>query len=87
MSIKALAIAAVATVAVTSTAAFADSYFTKDEVFGRSTFVTTTLLAEQGINALSVEEWGQVVRVETADTDGSVKLIFVDKDTLRPLAN
>jgi hypothetical protein len=87
MAIKALAIAAVATVAFTSTAAFADSYFTQDEVFGRSTFVTTTLLAEQGIKATSVEAWGDVIRVEAVDADGSVKLIFVDKDTLRPLAS
>lgn len=87
MSIKALAIAAVAATAFTSTAAFAESYFSKDEVFGRSTYVATVLLAEQGINAVSVEEWGQVVRVETVDADGSIKLIFADKDTLRPLAN
>ncbi|WP_169196891.1 hypothetical protein [Devosia sp. MC1541] len=82
MSLKALAIATVATVAFTSTAAFAESHFSKDEVFGRSTYATTVLLAEQGINATSVEAWGEVIRVEAA---GSTKLIFVDKDTLRPV--
>ncbi|MBJ6987753.1 PepSY domain-containing protein [Devosia sp. MC521] len=85
MSLKALAIATVATVAFTSTAAFAESHFSKDEVFGRSTYATTVLLAEQGINATSVEGWGEVIRVEAADADGSTKLIFVDKDTLRPV--
>lgn len=86
MNIKALALTAAATVALTSTASFAnETMFSNEDIFGRSTYVATVLLAEQGIDAHSVEAWGDVVRVETADADGSTKLIFVDKDTLRPI--
>jgi hypothetical protein len=66
--------------------AMASPSLTEDhKIFHRSYFSVEANLAEQGIIATSIEEWGDVVRVETRDETNAVRIILVDKDTLRPL--
>jgi pyruvate carboxylase len=79
MDIK-LALVAAA-VALTPVASFADDH----TIHGRSEFALTASLAEKGIDAERVEEWGTAIRVDVRNADESNGFILVDKDTLQPL--
>lgn len=68
-----------------STAAFA-SEDNDHDVHGRSVAAITANLAEYyGIDANRVEEWGDKIVVHTQDENGANRMLFVHKDTLRPI--
>lgn len=47
-----------------------------------------TVLQQQGVNATSIEEWGDnVLRAYVVTDNGTQVMQFFDKDTLAPLAN
>lgn len=66
-------------------AASAGSPTSDHDIFGHWYFSAEAALAEQGITASAIEEWGDVVRVETKNDAGKRIILFVDKDTLRPI--
>ncbi len=71
--------------ALLSTAAFASENKGHD-VHGRWVALITANLAEyHGISANQVEEWGDKIVVHTHDENGTNRMLFVDKDTLRPI--
>ncbi|WP_108398329.1 hypothetical protein [Devosia submarina] len=80
MSIKLAVVAAAVAFAPVSSFAMDDH-----EIHGRSEFSLTASLAEKGIAAERVEEWGNAIRVDIRNEDGSAGFIFVDKDTLQHL--
>lgn len=68
-----------------STAAFASENNDHD-VHGRSVASITANLAEYyGIEANLVEAWGDKIVVHTQDEHGANRVLFVNKDTLRPV--
>ena len=62
-----------------------DSLLDDRQIDGRSIFSIESSLAQQGIAADRVEEWGNAIRVDARAADGSSYVVIVDKDTLRPL--
>ncbi|GEM_PF-1591334 len=86
MSLKAIALTlALGLIIAPTTASAASSLLDDHKIFGRDYFVIEAALAEQGITAISIEEWGEVVSVQAKDEDGSQQIILLNKDTLRPL--
>ncbi|GHA21834.1 hypothetical protein GCM10007989_16460 [Devosia pacifica] len=83
MNIKIALVAALAAVSLAPAASFASD---DHEVHGRSDFALTAALAENGIAAERVEEWGEAIRVDVRQADGSLGVLLVDKDTLQPLS-
>jgi hypothetical protein len=47
--------------------------------------ITANLAEYHGISANRVEEWGDKIVVHTQDENGANRMLFVDKDTLRPI--
>ena len=54
-----------------------------DTVFGRDTFALERSLADRGIKATNLEEWGQVIVGTVKNADGTQSNQFFDKDTLQ----
>jgi len=55
-----------------------NAYFQEDNVLAR--------LQSRGIEATSVEGWGQLIRAYVVQEDGSVSQQFFNRDTLSPVA-
>ncbi len=72
-----------------SSAAFASEYSeNNDNIHGRSVAAITANLAEyHGIDADRVEAWGDKIIVHTTDENGATRVLYLNKDTLRPLAD
>lgn len=86
MSIESFIGGAAFALIATSTTMAGQSLTAEDhEIGGRSTTSIIASLAERNIHAVNVEEWGRLIRVETIDAAGANQIVFVDKDTLRPL--
>jgi hypothetical protein len=76
----------VAGIALAPMASFAnDDYYETDDIHGRSIFALTAALADKGIDAERVEEWGGAIRVFVRDANGSSSMVLVNKDTLQPI--
>jgi hypothetical protein len=87
MSLKPTSIGAVLALLFSSTAMANQSLLSDDtEINDRSTASIIATLAEQDIRATRVEEWGGMIRVDTDDESGANRVLFVDKDTLRPVS-
>jgi hypothetical protein len=86
MSLKLNSLSAVLALLVSSPVLASQSLSSDDnEINGRSTASIIANLAEQNIVASDVEEWGGMIRVDTIDASGANRVLFVDKDTLRPI--
>ncbi len=72
-----------------SSAAFASENSQDDpNIQGRSVAAITANLAEyQGINADRVEAWSDKIIVHISDENGANRILYLNKDTLRPLAD
>lgn len=72
-----------------SSAAFASKDSENDSnIHGRSVAAITANLAEyHGINAERVEAWGDKIIVHTNDENGANHVLYLNRDTLRPLVD
>jgi hypothetical protein len=71
-----------------SSAAFASEDAENDDIHGRSPAAITANLAEyHGIIADRVEAWGDKIIVHISDENGVNRVLYLNKDTLRPLAD
>ena len=52
-------------------------------VFGQDTFTVEKALADRGVNAERVEEWGSKVRAFVVQPDGKLAMQFFDRDSLQ----
>ncbi len=77
-----------AAVALLPVSAFAAQSLTEEEqeVHGRSASSVITSLAQRGIDADAVEQWGEAIRVDLRGADGQGSFLLLDKDTLQPLS-
>ena len=74
-----------AVIAMAPVASFAEEYEHDLTIHGRSPESLIASLAETGIDAERVEEWGSMIRVDARDPDsGSHYYVLLDKDTLQP---
>jgi hypothetical protein len=88
MSLKPTSIGAVLALLASANAMANASLLSEDiEINGRSTASIIATLAEQDIRASRVEEWGGMIRVDTDDESGANHVLFVDKNTLRPVSD
>ena len=88
MSLKPTSIGAVLALLASANAMANASLLSEDtEINGRSTASIIATLAEQDIRASRVEEWGGMIRVDTDDKSGANHVLFVDKNTLRPVSD
>ncbi|WP_108397743.1 hypothetical protein [Devosia submarina] len=83
MNKKLLVLAAV--MAFTPAVSFAEEYENDLQIHGRSPESLIATLAQKGIAAENVEEWGNLIRVDTRDAEtGAHSFVLLDKDTLQP---
>lgn len=74
-----------ALVAMTPAVSFAEEYENDHNIHGRSPESLIATLAQKGIDADNVEEWGNLIRVDTRDREtGTHSFVLIDKDTLQP---
>lgn len=82
-----IALAAVAAIALpgVANAASTDAPSTNEErtVFGEDTFTVEKALADRGVNAERVEQWGNKVRAFVIQPDGKLAMQFFDRDSLQ----
>ncbi|KKB85102.1 hypothetical protein VW29_08080 [Devosia limi DSM 17137] len=82
-----IALAAVAAMALPGVAFAAstaeESTSSERTVFGQDTFTVEKALADRGINAERVEEWGSLVRAFVVQDDGKVAMQFFDAHSLQ----
>ena len=52
-------------------------------VFGEDTFTVEKALADRGVNAERVEQWGNKVRAFVIQPDGKLAMQFFDRDSLQ----
>jgi hypothetical protein len=75
-----------AAAALLPVAAFANSNVDLDTyVHGQQTAVLAAGLSDQGIRAERIEEWGNSIRVDAVDANGSHYVVLVDASSLQPL--
>lgn len=82
-----IALAAVAAMALPGVAfaasAVEESTTSERTVFGQDTFTVEKALADRGVNAERVEEWGSKVRAFVVQPDGKLAMQFFDRDSLQ----
>ncbi|MET3924250.1 PepSY domain-containing protein [Devosia sp. 2618] len=57
-----------------------------DTIHGRSESAIEASLRGQGLDVISVEQWGQNIRVYVAAEDGKTAMQLVDARTLQPIS-
>ena len=84
-----IALAAVAAMALPGVAFAAssveESTSSERTVFGQDTFTVEKALADRGVNAERVEEWGSLVRAFVVQEDGKLAMQFFDRDSLQAI--
>jgi hypothetical protein len=79
-------IIAASAVLFATTSSFAYSNIDMDhEVHGTYTSNISSDLADRGIKAERLEEWGDAIRVDAVDANGESYVVIVSTDTLQPL--
>ncbi|WP_127753327.1 hypothetical protein [Devosia sp. 1566] len=84
LKISLVALALLATAPVTMAA---ESLVETREINGRTINEITSVLAHRDIDATSVEQWGDAIRVQAVNPDGSHYVVLVDRYTLSPLGS
>jgi hypothetical protein len=80
--------ASIALILLSSATFASENSETDNNIHGRSVAAITANLAEyHGINADRVEAWGDKIIVHTNDENGVNRMLYLNKDTLRPLAD
>ncbi|WP_108397464.1 PepSY domain-containing protein [Devosia submarina] len=78
----------IALVLLSSAAAASENSEEDPNIHGRSVAAITANLAEHhGINADRVEAWGDKIIVHISDENGANRVLYLNKDTLRPLTH
>ena len=84
MSLK-ISLVALAFLAAAPATMAAESLVDRTEINGRTINEITSVLAHRDIQATSVEQWGDAIRVQAVNPDVSHYVVLVDRYTLRPL--
>lgn len=79
------AVAAMALPGVAFAASAVEETSTNEErtVFGEDIFTVQKALADRGVDAERVEEWGSKVRAFVVQPDGKLAMQFFDRDSLQ----
>lgn len=82
-AVAAIALPGVANAASIDTGTNEERTYDERTVFGEDTFTVEKALADRGVNAERVEQWGNKVRAFVIQPDGKLAMQFFDRDSLQ----